>query len=145
MNDFIDLMARLGTETGVGVILVHHETKSGEAGSQNAIRGAGAIVNEARWAVTLRKLSVKEAQAVGIDEDERWKYVFASSPKVNGTGKLPDLILERGPSGVLSLSAKHWLTKNGFRTPPVVGGENGRPGKALQDVITASEVEDEED
>jgi RecA-family ATPase len=142
MNDFIDLMVWLAGETGVGVILVHHEAKNGEAGSQNAIRGAGAIVNEARWAVTLRKLTVKEAQGLGINEDARWKYVVASTPKINGTGKLPDLILERGTSGVLSLRARHWLTKNGFRTRVGIGS----PGKTLHEVATASEVvEDEED
>jgi RecA-family ATPase len=96
MSQFIDLMATVGQQCGVAAILTHHKAKGAATGSQGAVRGAGAIVNEARWLVSLRPLPASQARALDIADEDVWRYLLASAPKVNSTAKLPDLLLERG-------------------------------------------------
>jgi len=112
MSQFIDVMAALGEQCGVAVILTHHEAKGTATGSQRAVRGAGAIVNEARWLVSLRPLTGRQAQDLDIADEDLWRYLLVCAPKVNSTAKLPDLLLERdGQSGTLQLSARQHALK----------------------------------
>jgi hypothetical protein len=67
------------------VYLVHHTTKyaNGGAGDANIIRGAGAIVNSTRIAATLMPMTGEEAQALGIEPEQRNRYVRYDDAKAN--------------------------------------------------------------
>jgi hypothetical protein len=67
------------------VYLVHHTTKyaNGGAGDANIIRGAGAIVNSTRIAATLMPMTAEEAQALGIEPEQRNRYVRYDDAKAN--------------------------------------------------------------
>jgi hypothetical protein len=67
------------------VYLVHHTTKyaNGGAGDANIVRGAGAIVNSTRIAATLMPMTGEEAQALGIEPEQRNRYVRYDDAKAN--------------------------------------------------------------
>ena len=71
--------------TGCAVYLVHHTTKNAgdKAGSSDAIRGAGALVNSARLASTLFVMDKAEAAALDIPEEDRYRYVKYDDAKSN--------------------------------------------------------------
>ncbi len=108
MEQFLTLMTKMAEELGVAIILTHHVGKSavlnGQSSTQQSARGASAIVDQARWQVALSTLDEKYAKKIGIPADDAWKYLNATNPKINGAGRLDDLLLERGPDGVLMRS-----------------------------------------
>ena len=71
--------------TGCVVYLVHHITKgsAGGAGNADVIRGGGAIVNSTRISATLMPMTVEEANAVGINPNDRHMYVRYDDAKAN--------------------------------------------------------------
>jgi hypothetical protein len=71
--------------TGCAVYLVHHTTKGNENGAGNAdiVRGAGAIVNSTRITATLMPMTTADADAIGIDPAERFKFVRYDDAKAN--------------------------------------------------------------
>lgn len=122
MNQLLDLVTKLSDAVGVATILTHHVSKvsvtaAGQSGLQQSARGASAIVDEARWLVSLTPLDAKSAKSYGIPAADAWRYLTATSPKVNGTGRLPDLLLERQPgSGVLLLSSHQPITAGAYNS-----------------------------
>lgn len=78
---------QIARPTGCAVYLVHHTTKGSEdkAGSADVIRGGGAIVNSARLAATLFVMSKGECAALGIKEDDRFRYVRYDDAKSNNS------------------------------------------------------------
>lgn len=108
MEQFMSLMVQIATELGVAILLTHHVGKSavlnGQSTTQQSARGASAIIDQARWQVALNTLDAKSAGKLGIPEADAWKYLTATNPKINGAARLPDLLLERGPDGVLMRS-----------------------------------------
>ena len=73
--------------TGCAVYLVHHTTKNAgdKAGSADAIRGAGALVNSARIASTLFVMTVDEAAALNVKPEDRFRYVRYDDAEANQT------------------------------------------------------------
>lgn len=73
--------------TGCAVYLVHHTTKNAgdKAGSADAIRGAGALVNSARMASTLFVMTEGEAEPLGVKPEERYRYVRYDDAKANAS------------------------------------------------------------
>jgi phage/plasmid primase-like uncharacterized protein len=71
--------------TGCAVYLVHHVTKNSDekAGSANAIRGAGALVNSVRFAATMFNMSPDQAGAMNVDPNDRFRYVRYDDAKSN--------------------------------------------------------------
>ena len=71
--------------TGCAVYLVHHTTKGAENGAGNAdiVRGAGSIVNSTRITATLMPMSTNDAETIGIDPAERYKFVRYDDAKAN--------------------------------------------------------------
>ena len=78
---------KIARPTGAAVYLVHHTTKGSDdkAGSADVIRGGGAIVNSARLAATLFVMSKGEAGALGVKEDDRFRYVRYDDAKSNNS------------------------------------------------------------
>ena len=71
--------------TGCAVYLVHHTTKhaGNGAGDADIIRGAGAIVNSTRISATLMPMTSDEAEAAGINPNDRHMYVRYDDAKAN--------------------------------------------------------------
>jgi len=71
--------------TGCAVYLVHHTTKGSENGAGNAdiVRGAGSIVNSTRITATLMPMSANDAEQIGIDPAERFRFVRYDDAKAN--------------------------------------------------------------
>jgi hypothetical protein len=77
---------RIADEGDCGVLLVHHTRKMNSAegsGDMDTSRGASAVVSAARIVDTLSTMPQKTAKAMGISEDERWRYVQLSVAKRN--------------------------------------------------------------
>lgn len=76
--------ARVAEATFCAVELIHHTRKSNAAEiSVEDGRGAVALLAAARHARTMRGMSDKEAQALGVPTDERWAYVRLDNGKAN--------------------------------------------------------------
>lgn len=108
MEQYVTLWGRIAKELHIGVILIHHTGKSavlnGQSNIQQSARGASAIVDQARWHITLSGLSAQSAGGLGIPENEIRNYLIATCAKINGAASLPDLLLRRGTGGGLMLS-----------------------------------------
>ena len=86
-NEQVDFAAslwnRVADEAKCAILLMHHFRKGGEAGSADAFRGASALIDASRAAVTLGVMSEKEAGTFGVDVDERRFYIRADNAKLN--------------------------------------------------------------
>ena len=87
------------------VMLVHHTAKppqgssDGHAGNMNSARGASALTGVARVVQTLFGMSGKDAEACGVDEEDRHRYVRLDDAKAN-----------MGPPGM----ATRWFQREGI-------------------------------
>jgi hypothetical protein len=77
------LWARVADAAGCAVLLVHHFRKGGAAGDADAFRGASALVDAARAAVSLSAMSERDAERMGVDDDRRRFHVRADNAKLN--------------------------------------------------------------
>lgn len=86
-NPHINAAARAWAEvadaTGCAILLVHHTRKGALAGDVDAARGASALINAARVALTLTAMSPEEAESFDIREDSRRLYVRLDDGKAN--------------------------------------------------------------
>ena len=83
--DFVmRLLVRLADSCNVAVLLLHHVRKGqAEAGNAEMARGAKSLIDAARIALTLTPMTVDEAKAMGISEDERRRLVRLDDGKAN--------------------------------------------------------------
>ena len=77
------LWARVADAAGCAVLLVHHFRKGGIAGDADAFRGASALIDAARAAVTLTVMSQSEAESFKIPAEERRFCIRADNAKLN--------------------------------------------------------------
>lgn len=86
-NDQIDFVAALWASiadaSDCSILLVHHFKKGGVSGDAGAFRGASALIDASRAAVTLSTMATEEASRLGIPEKERWQYVRVDNAKLN--------------------------------------------------------------
>ncbi len=86
-NDQMDAAAaewgRVADQANCSIFLVHHFRKGGASGDAAAFRGASAVIDAARAALSQATMSEKEAQRFGIDDNERWQYVRVDNAKLN--------------------------------------------------------------
>lgn len=76
--------AQVADATGAAVLLIHHTRKGqGLAGDIEGSRGAKALTDAARIGLLLSSMSVEEANALGVDPDERWRHVRLDMAKAN--------------------------------------------------------------
>ena len=87
VNDQIDFVAALwasvADQADCAILLLHHFKKGGTPGDSGAFRGASALIDASRAAVTLTTMSQDEAQRFAIMEKERWQYVRVDNAKLN--------------------------------------------------------------
>ena len=106
MSEILKVLENVCNATGTTILLLHHQNKASlndKNNSQTAMRGASALVDNARLVINLNTLSEKEAKEYSIQEDRRKEYVKVSYVKVNYGKPLNDFILARGFGGTLSL------------------------------------------
>ena len=97
----VSALRRISRETGAGVLVVHHQTKTAMAGGDNGnqtARGSSKIPAAARWSVTLQPLADKEAAKRGIPDHERWTVVHEG--KASYWAREPDAALYHWPEMV---------------------------------------------
>ncbi len=94
----------LAKNTGAAVLLLHHENKGGfgdaDAGA-SAVRGASAIVDNARYVMRLQTMLPKDARERDIDDDMRRFWVRASLEKSNYGPPQASAWLRRSAGGVM--------------------------------------------
>lgn len=91
-NDAIEVamnaFRRVASQTGAGILLVHHLKKGATQGDADSIRGAGGIVAASRCAMMMSGMTDEEAKTLGVPEAERRFLVrFDTGAKVNLTPK----------------------------------------------------------
>lgn len=77
------LWSRVANEAGCSILLTHHFRKGGLSGDVDAFRGAVALTDAARAAVSLASMSEAEADRYGIEPERRRFYVRADNAKLN--------------------------------------------------------------
>lgn len=87
-NSAIDLVARewarVATAANCVVVLAHHTAKLGDGQvTAERSRGASALVNKARSALTLNRMSEKEADAFSIPRADAGRYIKSFDDKAN--------------------------------------------------------------
>ncbi len=92
--------------TGTAALVLHHASKSatlaGQGETQQYARGAGAIVDNARFQINLTGMTKEQAEERGLPDNERHHWVQSVVPKASYTSRPPDRWLRRGENGVLS-------------------------------------------
>lgn len=86
-NDQIDFVAALWASIAdaadCAILLVHHFKKGGLSGDAGAFRGATALIDASRAAVTLATMSSEEANDMSVPAKDRWQYIRADNAKLN--------------------------------------------------------------
>ena len=106
MSEILKVLENVCNTTGTTILLLHHQNKSAineKNNHQTAMRGASALVDNARLVINLNTLSEKEAEANGIQEERRKEYVKVNYAKVNYAKHIDDFVLARLGKGVLDL------------------------------------------
>jgi hypothetical protein len=92
-NEHIDFVATLWSEVAdranCVVLLVHHFRKGGSSGDADAFRGASALIDASRAAVSVARMTEEEAEKLGIEPRERRSYIRVDNAKLN-LAKEPD-------------------------------------------------------
>jgi hypothetical protein len=96
----------LAKSTNCSVLLLHHESKgaiqNSEAGA-GAMRGASAIVDNARWVMRMQRMTTFHASQRGItDDDIRKRWIRVTNEKANYGREQDEKWLYRSDYGVLT-------------------------------------------
>ncbi len=84
IDKVVKAWARVAKDTGCCVILVHHASKAGAANvTIQSSRGAAALGDAVRSALTLNRMDESEAARLGISPDERRRYFRVADDKHN--------------------------------------------------------------
>lgn len=86
-NEQVDFAATLWTkiahESGCATLLLHHFRKGGTSGEADAFRGASALIDAARSAISLAPMSEKERDAFNLDNEMARRLVRLDNAKAN--------------------------------------------------------------
>lgn len=106
MTLLVQTIEAIAKKTGCTVLISHHASKAaalgGQGMTQQAARGASALVDSCRWVMTMARMTEREAIEHGVDDAMRGYYLRASVSKNNYGSPIDDLWLRRGDGGVLS-------------------------------------------
>jgi hypothetical protein len=86
-NEHIDfaaaLWAYIADKAGCTILLVHHFRKGGVSGEADSFRGASALIDASRAAVSLARMTEDEANRLGIELRDRRRYLRIDNAKMN--------------------------------------------------------------
>lgn len=85
MSFIIDRLSHIATITGCAIVFVHHTSKSGLGGSQQASRGSSVLVDNIRFQAYLEPMSETEAKTFAVKD--AGDYFKAGVSKVNAGRK----------------------------------------------------------
>jgi AAA domain len=89
IDDVVQVLTDLAAKHNLAVDAPHHTSKGvAEPGNADRGRGASAMKDGGRLIYTLTAMSPEEAEACGIDEEQRREFVRMDSAKVNITRHL---------------------------------------------------------
>lgn len=134
-NEQVDFAAslwnRVADEAGCSILLTHHFRKGGVSGDVDAFRGAVALTDASRAAVSLSTMSEKEAERFAVMPDQRRFHVRADNAKLN---------LAPPPDKALWLKLQSVDLPNGDNVQAVVPWEppspwDGMPGKMVVAIV----------
>jgi len=79
----------VGEDHSAALHLVHHTRKPasgdrGNAGDMNVSRGASSMLGEAHFVFNLSDMSARDAEDVGIEEDDRFSYLRLAACRTEG-------------------------------------------------------------
>lgn len=104
MTTVMKVFRSIASIRNVPVLLTHHTGKSavlnGQTAMQQSSRGASAIVDSARWVMTLAKPIEKNSE--GENKEDQYRVV-ASWPKLNNHAPIEPVTFYRYPGGVLDV------------------------------------------
>ena len=116
------ILDEIASQTGCAILFLHHANKltqlSGQGANQAASRGSSALVDNIRFQINMLGMSEKEAEAKGVEDNCRSRFVKIIGAKANYTEKDEDLWLRRDTGGV--------LVKAEFDLPAVVKKSKSR-------------------
>ncbi|UUJ74485.1 RecA-family ATPase [Microcystis phage Mae-Yong1326-1] len=119
MYQLMVVLGRIAAGTGCCVQLTHHFRKAsgggdgdgdggGGMGAVDAIKGASALVQAARFARVMMVMSEKEAQATGVDPKKRRLFVRIENAKANHVSPLEEAVWVRLETVGLGNARARW-------------------------------------
>lgn len=123
MSKVLRVFEQLAKDLNTSILLLHHENKAAmgnaDAGA-GALRGASAIVDNARWVMRMQVMTKSDAEERGIsDDDIRKKWIKVTNEKSNYGPIQPEKWLERVAEGVLIKSQPPRKISTGARNNDV--------------------------
>ncbi len=83
MNEYCAIWNKLAETADLAVLLSMHFKKGGQAGDQEAFRGASSIIGKARSAITLGVMGERDAEKLGVKPETRGYHLRLDSAKRN--------------------------------------------------------------
>ncbi len=98
-------LEKVAIQTGAAIIFLHHTSKfaaiNGQGAEQQASRGSGVWVDEARWVAYLKVATEVDAKLIDVSDNELKKYVKFGVSKANYCPPQAEVWLKRGFEGML--------------------------------------------
>jgi RecA-family ATPase len=83
MQELLDAVRELARDLKIPIIAVHHTSKSGVGGDQNAGRGSSVMSALARTVVTHETMGDKDGELFKVPAKDRWQYICVKVAKSN--------------------------------------------------------------
>ena len=106
MSEILKILEEICNKTGTTILLLHHQNKTAileKSNGQTAMRGASALVDNARLLINMSVLSKDETKVLKIQEEMRKNYVKVTFAKVNYAAIPNDVYLVKGFDGTLDI------------------------------------------
>lgn len=105
MNQVLNVLDAISTETGCAIVFIHHANKGsayqGTGDMQQASRGSSVLVDNIRWQAFLSVMSKDEAKTWGVEENVRKSFVRFGISKQNYGMPFDDKWYRRHDGGIL--------------------------------------------
>lgn len=106
MSKLMFTLARIARETNTAIMVIHHVSKGGQVTSLNeatqaVVRGASALVDNARGAMLLTRMPRVDAPLYGLNADDAGKYVVLRFVKNNYGPHRKDSVFKIDKGGAL--------------------------------------------
>jgi len=108
MSKVLRMFEQMAKDLNASVLLIHHENKAAMGNSEagaGALRGASAIVDNARWVMRMQTMTTYDAEDYGLTDEERRHWIRVTNEKTNYGPIQPEKWLRRVEGGVLIKSS----------------------------------------
>jgi len=106
MSEILKILEEICNKTGTTILLLHHQNKTAileKSNGQTAMRGASALVDNAKLLINMSVLSKDEAKELEIQEEMRKNHVKVTFAKVNYSAIPNDIYLVKSLDGTLDV------------------------------------------